>query len=260
MTENGASLIDTYDRDFYHRQSGESATAARLILPHVVQAVGAPGTVLDIGCGVGPWLRAIQDQLPDAEITGIDHPGVPRDLLMIAEDEFVGMDLRKAFDLGSRFDLVLSMEVAEHIESENAHVFVRNLTRHADHILFSAAVPGQGGDDHVNERWPSFWTDLFAQEGFLCNDFIRPRIWDNVEIPFWYRQNTMLFTRTPLALSGEYRSFHGADLVHPDLLTGSIRYHDERFARLLFERRRIGGRRALRELKKAILRRLGLAG
>jgi len=247
----GASLNETYDHDFYRRQSGQSVRAAQLILPHVVRAVGAPRSVLDIGCGVGTWLHALRDQIPDIDILGIDHPDVPQDLLMISRDEFVGMDLRTEFDLGSKFDLAISVEVAEHIDSRYASVFIDNLTRHSDTILFSAAVPGQGGNDHVNERWPSYWINLFAQEGFLCADIIRPEIWGNVEIPYWYRQNIMLFTRARLTLSGDHRSFEGADLVHPELLARPFRVQ--------IGHRKIGGRRALHELKKAVLRRLGLA-
>ena len=251
MEEAGVALTETYGHDFCQRQSAASFRAALLILPYVVEAAGAPRTVLDVGCGVGSWLRAFQDQIPDIEILGIDHPDIPPDLLMIPRDNFVGMDLREEIDLGSRFDLIMSTEVAEHIDGKYARVFINNLTRHSDIILFSAAIPGQRGRGHVNLRWPSFWIELFAQQGFLCNDFIRPKIWDNVEIPFWYRQNTMLFTRARLTLSGEHRSFEGANLVHPDLLT--------RLTQRQVGHRQIGGRKTLHALKKAILRRLALA-
>jgi len=245
MEEAGVSLKETYDRDFYHGQSKGSARAAQLILPYVLQAVGSPRTVLDIGCGVGTWLRVLQDLIPDVKILGVDHPDVPQDLLMISKDEFVGMDLRKEINLGSRFELVMSLEVAEHIDNKYAGVFINNLTRHSDRILFSAAIPGQRGDDHVNERWPSFWIDLFAQQGFFCNDFIRPEIWDNAKISFWYRQNTMLFTSARLTLRGEHRSFGGANLAHPELLARSVRRQDS-------------AKEALRALRQAILRNLRL--
>lgn len=101
MEEARVSLKETYDRDFYHGQSKGSVRAAQLILPYVLQAVGSPRTVLDIGCGVGTWLRVLQDLIPDVKILGVDHPDVPQDLLMISKDEFVGRDLRKEIDLGS---------------------------------------------------------------------------------------------------------------------------------------------------------------
>ena len=55
------------------------------------------------------------------------------------------------------------MEVAEHLPREKASVFIDTLTKHSGIVLFSAAVPGQGGTYHVNEQWPKYWNELFSR-------------------------------------------------------------------------------------------------
>jgi hypothetical protein len=72
---------------------------------------------------------------------------------------------------------------------------VDNLVRHGDFILFSAAVPGQGGKGHINERPLGYWRDLFALRGYVAFDFVRPRIADRPEVEWWYRYNSLLYVR-----------------------------------------------------------------
>ena len=92
-----------------------------------------------------------------------------------------------------RYDLAISIEVAEHIEPGNAEEFVRLLTGLSDTVLFSAAIPGQGGTGHVNEQWPEYWAALFRASGYGAMDCLRTKIWDDAQIPFWYRQNCLIF-------------------------------------------------------------------
>jgi hypothetical protein len=148
-------------------------------------------------------------------VLGVDGDYVDRASLRIAADKFVAADLREPLSLDRKFDLVQSLEVAEHIDGARADVFVESLTRHGDVVLFSAAIPGQGGNGHVNEQWPSYWIGKFADAGFTLYDAIRPRIWNDSRVEVWYRQNTLLFSRERVfdgAGSGT-----GPDLVHPEL-------------------------------------------
>ena len=104
-------------------------------------------------------------------------------------------DVGREFDLNRRFDLVQSLEVAEHLPAACADTFVDNLARHGDVILFSAAVPGQGGEHHVNEQPYEYWRSKFAQRGYRVFDCVRARILRNAEIQPWYRYNVVLFAR-----------------------------------------------------------------
>ena len=43
---------------------------------------------------------------------------------------------------------------------------VATITKHGDAVLFSAAIPGQGGQDHLNEQWPEYWQKKFEVNGY----------------------------------------------------------------------------------------------
>ncbi len=180
-----------YDPKFY----GELAAAqesAREVLPLVLDLV-KPASVIDIGCGTGNWL-AISRELGVKKILGVDGPWVARQLAIPPED-FAAHDLTLPLKLDRRFDLALSLEVAEHLPPSAARVFVKSLCDAAEVVVFSAAIPGQGGRRHVNEQWPAYWAELFRELGYECYDFLRPRVWNNSRVTWHYAQNLLIFAR-----------------------------------------------------------------
>jgi hypothetical protein len=99
---------------------------------------------------------------------------------------------------------------------------VASLVGMADLVLFSAAIPRQGGSDHINERWQSWWADRFAAHGFVPIDCVRRRIWSNPSVEWWYAQNVLLYaSRARMAaarsLRQEYELMGTGQLsvVHP---------------------------------------------
>lgn len=95
-------------------------------------------------------------------------------------------------------------------------------------MLFSAAIPFQGGTNHLNERWQSYWAELFRTTGYDCYDVIRPKIWTNNAVEWWYRQNILLFAKegSPVSFRFHAEDRAGAiyDLVHPDNFVKNIQY------------------------------------
>ena len=183
-----------------------------------------PETVLDVGCGVATWLAAART-LGVRELLGIDGDHVPRDRLCVEPEHFLARDIAEPFDLGRRFDLVVCVEVAEHLALEAASNIVDSLTRHGDLVLFSAAAPYQGGTDHRNENWLEFWARLFAERAYEPVDTLRARIWSDSEIAWWYRQNIVLFR----AKAAAERILPGVAAVaaqtrfHPEFLLSAVR-------------------------------------
>jgi SAM-dependent methyltransferase len=183
-----------YDQKFIQYAATSSRYGASKVIPVVLAALDVR-SVLDIGCAGGGWLSEWQ-QAGGADVFGVDGAYVDPADLEIERERFMPADLARPFDLGKTFDLVQSLEVAEHIDETASGVFVSNLVKHAGRfILFSAAVPGQGGEHHVNEQPYDYWRGRFAEAGFAAYDFVRPRIAADNGISFWYRYNIILFVR-----------------------------------------------------------------
>jgi hypothetical protein len=149
-------------------------------------------SVADFGCALATWL-SVWRRAGVEDVIGVDGPYVRIEDLQIPPRLFRSHDLTSSIDLGRRFDLVECMEVAEHLPSDAADGFVACLVRHADVVLFSAAPPGQGGENHVNERPYAYWRALFARHGYRMFDWLRPQIAGRTDVQFWYRYNIVLF-------------------------------------------------------------------
>jgi SAM-dependent methyltransferase len=183
-----------YDRAFYLEQQGDSRTAAQEIVPLIMERF-SPGSVVDVGCGVGTWLAAFREN-GIGDVQGLDGGDVQRDLLQIPAERFRSIDLDGVYpDLGKRFDCALSLEVAEHLQPSSSRRFVEFLTTLSDVVVFSAAIPDQGGTGHINEQWLEYWAVLFHEFDYVPVDWLRPRIWTNEKIMWWYRQNLLTFMR-----------------------------------------------------------------
>jgi SAM-dependent methyltransferase len=180
-----------YDRGFYRSIESGSERAARRVLPVVFDLV-KPQSVVDLGCGDGSWLSVCRE-LGIGEILGLDGPWVDPAGLKIPADRFQPVDLAGPTTALPRFDLAMSLEVAEHLPGSAAPAFVDRLTSLAPVVFFAAAVPGQGGTGHVNEQWADYWSDLFAARGYRVVDAVRPELWDDDEIESWYLQNSFLY-------------------------------------------------------------------
>ena len=234
-----------YTEKFFAELRDGVARSAGIVVPLVLDLVPVR-SVVDVGCGEGAWLAEFQ-RLGVNDILGVDGDYVGRKALRIAPADFRAMDLSEPVVLDRTFDLAISLEVAEHLDAGLAEQFVESLTRLASVVLFSAAVPFQGGVHHVNEQWPDVWVALFEKFGFVAIDCIRRRIWENTDVEWWYAQNTILFVRTDVleGIPALKREFDGTRdgqirLVHPRNYTDALRPVDppdwrvRTAARLLF--------------------------
>jgi SAM-dependent methyltransferase len=187
-------------------------------------------SVVDVGCGTGGWLAAFADR-GVTDYQGFDGPWVPVDRLEIPRERFTPIDFTRLGDIPTnrRFDLVVSLEVAEHLPSETAEDFVDLLTKLGPAILFSGAVPLQGGVGHENEQWLSYWIGAFERRGYICLDAVRGAFWDDPTVALWYSQNTFVFL-APAVLSKYAEMVHasatntlaGKALIHPQLYMTKI--------------------------------------
>ena len=238
---------------YIHTENVHNLTAPREVAPLIMELIG-PSSILDVGCGIGTWLKAFE-QLGITDYCGVDGSYVNRNLLQIPQNKFHPQDLRQEWSLNRKFELVISLEVAEHLDEQFAEHFVNTLVRHGDVIIFSAAIPKQGGQNHVNEQWLSFWKNKFDTVKYTLYDVLRPMIWTNSKVDVWYKQNMVVFCKEGHPLNDKLKPLSSGyvDVVHPDLFS-FYRYQAERAE--LYEQGQLGLKSAFNALAKALVNKL----
>ncbi|MBJ7470562.1 MAG: class I SAM-dependent methyltransferase [Solirubrobacteraceae bacterium] len=214
-----------YDANFYDSAATDLGRTSAAVVSAEVLTYLTPSSVVDLGCGNGAWVwafaqRGIEDYL------GVDGPWVNTDWLDIPAAKFRHDDLAVGASIDRTFDLAISVEVGEHLPAASAKGFVATLTRAAPVVLFSAAIPYQGGTGHVNEQWPSYWAEKFAAHGYVPVDVLRRKLWDREDVAYYYRQNLTFYVRESAlgdypALQQGYEETGGTlpDLIHPEVWT-----------------------------------------
>jgi SAM-dependent methyltransferase len=207
------------NNSYIYQDSIHNLNAPRAIVPMLIERF-TPRSVLDIGCGIGTWLKVFEEY-GVTEYLGIDSESVRSSELLISQNKFHATDLSQHWSLGKKYDLVVSLEVGEHLPDGSADAYVASMVKHSDTIIFSAAIPGQGGQHHINERWPDYWQRKFEMHGFYFHDDIRPHIWRNENIEWWYRQNIFVVTKEAPSAGSIVNHY-----VHPELFKHVLRNHD----------------------------------
>ena len=212
-----------YPESFYAQQSDGSLASAQGVVP-LLREMFDPHSVVDVGCGVGGWLAEFRREGVE-DVVGLDGAWLNSSQLRIPEEAFRVVDVSRPIELGRGFDLCLCLEVAEHVAEEHAQQLVDSLVSLAPLVVFSAAIPLQTGTHHVNEQWPHHWASRFEKRGYAVLDCVRPRIWEESAVQWWYAQNMLVFVRDDVLLQrpdlhelAERTQRSMLNLVHPRML------------------------------------------
>lgn len=197
-----------------------NTVAGQIVIPFIYQLI-KPKSVLDVGCGLGTWLK-VAKECGVEKTTGIDGNRAPQEIMQISELEFLEFDLTKPIILGEKYDLAICLEVAEHLPESAADILINTLVKNSNCILFSAAIPGQGGQNHINEQWPSYWQKKFESHEFYAFDILRQKFWDNKNIEWWYKQNMLIYSKKEMTGLFKTPTDCVPSLVHPELFTDII--------------------------------------
>jgi hypothetical protein len=214
--------------DIYHDLHSSQLTQQEAATHHSATQVlkmfrefAQPNSMLDVGCGLGIWLKVAQE-IGISDVLGVEGPWIESALLNVPTELIKRLDLEKPVSLGRRFDVVVCSEVGEHLSPASAGVLIDSLVGHSDYILYSAAIPFQGGHHHVNEQFLPYWVNHFARHDYVLLDVFRARIWDDPKILWWLKQNLVLFAKRSTAeanpaLRDQIGVKRPVSIVHPDI-------------------------------------------
>lgn len=211
---------------YSHLEEIHNTDAPKHIVPVIIDLTN-PKSVIDVGCGLGTFIKVFKESGID-EIVGLDGAWCNKDLLFnnIDPSEFIEIDLRYPIKLNKRFDLVVCLEVAEHLPPDRADSFVADLISLGDVILFSAAIPDQWGTNHLNEQWISYWEGKFKRHNYFVHDILKSFFWDKEAIFWWYSQNMVLITKKDYKFKPELTIRYNflKNVVHPQLFNSRNEY------------------------------------
>jgi len=187
-----------YDSDYYAEFVERPAVRSAEPISESILLDLRPKTVVDVGCGTGPLLEALRKR--GCQVLGLEYSEAALQYCRRRKIDVRKFNLeRDILEDDLTFDVVISMEVAEHLPDKVAGRYVDLLTRLSSVIVFTAAPPGQGGTDHVNEQPPSYWISKFRAVGFLHDEGLsrgwRERWRDGNIVDSMYYQNLMIFRR-----------------------------------------------------------------
>ena len=214
--ESAYMTNDLYDDTFAAITLQGSLRSAQVIAPLVLQSVQV-NSILDIGCGIGSWMKAFAE-LGVPHVEGWDGSRFSEEQYVIEASAVSIVDLAGSLPAHDEVDLVICLEVAEHLPADRAEAFIAGLCRLGSTVLFSAAIPGQGGTGHLNEQYLSYWIGLFANHGYQPLDVIGRAIWTNTSVDMWYRQNVVMFSQT-FAPSAQDLPL---DIIHPAIFAAVL--------------------------------------
>lgn len=186
-----------YDTEYYTKGVEGPAARSAGAMTDTILTDFKPKSVVDVGCGTGHLLMVLKDR--GCDVFGLEYSEAGLEYCRNRGLDVRKFDLEKdSFQDGRKFDVAVSVEVAEHLPASVADSYVGLLTRLSDRIVFTAAPPGQGGRDHVNEQPPEYWITKFAAHKFE-QDHERTNAWRSTwrerDVQDWYHQNLMIFRR-----------------------------------------------------------------
>lgn len=208
-----------YDEKYYKKHQDGSYQSAQIILKFI-QKITNFQTLIDYGCGMGTWGSAAK-ALGVSRYVGIDQNSYDPTYMLIGPSDYMQQDLQEPIDIASKFDLAICVEVAEHIPKDKSDILLNNVCQNSEVVLFSAALPRQGGTGHINEQPCSYWIQKFRTRGYLPVDCIRPFFWNEEQIEIWYRNNCILYLTSEALKQFKVNippTLPPTDIIHPQML------------------------------------------
>ncbi len=187
---------DFYNELYYEFVDEKAKGSAKSIACSIIKHFN-PSSVIDVGCGTGVLIEILRSK--NIKAVGLEYSESALKICHKRDLPVQKFDIEndKLTDPES-FDLVVSTEVAEHLPEYCADRYVNILCELSNIVVFTAATPGQGGLDHVNEQPHEYWIAKFTDRGFQFEESVSLEWrdeWLRAASAPWYYNNLMIFTR-----------------------------------------------------------------
>lgn len=190
--------LSIYDKGFFEFNQKEGLSMAEWFIPLLIKQFN-PTSLADVGCGTGHYLKVAKN-MGIKEIFGIEGSDSAFEQMLVGKEYVRQGDLRDKIGGLKKYDLVISIEVAEHIDEEYVDNYLFNLSSLSNRILMTAAPPGQGGTAHVNEKPHSWWIEKFKNIQYefdkQSTDLFRKGVAQAIGFKTdWFEPNIMVFKK-----------------------------------------------------------------
>jgi hypothetical protein len=184
----------TYTHEFYADVASRADITSQIVAEAVSKFLTIQ-TLTDVGCGSGIWTKnfLLKNNAINKAFT-IDLPGTDREYLdSQSRDVYKVVNIDKDLTMDPSLpsgvvDLVICVEVLEHIQELSARELISEFGKKTKFLVFSAAIPGQGGTHHINEQKYSYWYKHLRKAGFIPLDIFRDLLKIS-EVPSYYKNN-----------------------------------------------------------------------
>jgi SAM-dependent methyltransferase len=144
--------------------------------------------IIDVGCGPGIYVKALREAGIEADGVDLD-PSSPYEIMDVFSEEFEDR-------FKGKYDIAMCIEVAEHLPEARSEDLVKRLTMLAPTVLFSAAVPGQGGHGHINCQPKEYWINAFAKLNYVVDQEATDKLLAFMTSGYhmgWFKNNAVVF-------------------------------------------------------------------
>ena len=193
--------LTVYDGDFFDSNQEEGLSMTIWSVP-LFQKIFNFKSLIDVGSATGHYLKTCIDAGVD-DVMGLEGSPEAFKKLIVDKKYVIMHDFRDPYTFHRKWDLAISIEVAEHIDGIYADNYVKILTDSSDTVLLTAAPPGQGGTAHVNEQPQEWWIARFSTFGFAYDKATTRQVKEGIEeaeekgfgVAPWLKPNVMVFRR-----------------------------------------------------------------
>ncbi len=193
--------LKVYDQEFFNSNKDEGLKMASWFIPALKKVTGF-NSIIDIGCGTGHYLRYCLDN-GITDVFGLEGSPHAFESLLVDKNIVVMHDLRKPYTFSRKWDIAISIEVAEHVDKLYTNNYIKILTDSSNIVILTAAQPGQGGTAHVNEQTPEWWKEKFGKFGFTLDEEATNHLKNEIRnakanggyVTDWFEPNILIFKR-----------------------------------------------------------------